>query len=93
MQESLCKDTEEKEKAVTAVRDDAVGKDRMGMPAAATGKTEYRHFRQNRNAGDKVNNPALIIRMNLTVPGGTTGGAGLKLGAESAHVGVKKGFG
>lgn len=91
-QEGLRKDTEDKEKAVTAVRDDGVRQDGMGMATTATDQAEDGYFRKDGDAMDKVDDSASIIRMDMAVPGGATGGAGLELRPERGHIGIEKGF-
>lgn len=87
----FCKDTEDKEKPVTGIRNDEIRKDSMCMPAGAD-KAKNTEIMADRLPADKVNDGALIIGVDTTGTLGTAAGTGSKLRTESCHKGVKKGF-
>ena len=85
--EVFTEQTEEKEQAVTGVRDNDIRKDGMGMPAA---NPEDTNIRFHRLAGYKVHEVSARISMDAAVPKAATDGTGFLTGLKTRHVRVKK---
>ena len=85
-------DTQDKEQAVSGVRNDDVREDCMGMPAAVTEYPENAEIRFFLPAGFEINDGSAVVVVDVTVTRAPTDGTGLQFGLEPLHVGVKKRF-
>ena len=90
--EVFAEQTEEKEQAVTGVRDNDIRKDGVGMHAAVTEDPENTNIRHHRFSGDKVSDVSAIISVDAAVPQAATDGTGFLAGLKMRHVRVKKRF-
>ncbi|MCD8013557.1 MAG: hypothetical protein LUG99_10335 [Lachnospiraceae bacterium] len=91
-EEALCQHTEDKEDAVPVIRYDGIRKDRMGVAAAAADDTQDTDIVNRFPAGFEIYDPPAIIRMDAAVAFGSTARAGLCLGLEPVHIGIKEVF-
>lgn len=87
----LCKDTQDKEKPVSGIRDDEIRKDGMCRTAAAD-KAQDNHLIFNWPAIYEIDNPSAIISVDPAVALGSTAGAGFQFRAERAHIRIKEYF-
>lgn len=88
---TLRKDTEDKEKSISGIRNDEIWKDGMGS-AAVTDKTQDDHLTFYRLSIYEIDNTSAVISMDMAVALCSTTGTGFQLGAKRVHVGVKEDF-
>ena len=86
------KDTEDKKKAITVIRNDGIREDGMCMAAAFTYYAEDPDTEPDFFPTDKVRDPSFIIGMGLAVPFTPAAGACLQFGTVTGHVGIKEVF-
>ena len=91
-EESLRKDTKNKEESIARIRDDHIRKDGVGVAAAFTDQPEDSDFLYDRFSMDKVDDTAAIVSMDPAGKRGTADGAGLPLGMEGIHVRLEQNF-
>lgn len=86
------KDTQDKEQAVAAVRNDGVRKDGMGMITAVTEDPEDTQVILFVLPCPEINDGTPVVVMYVAVSGASTDGTGLQLRLKMIHVGIKKRF-
>ena len=85
-------DTQDKEQAVSGVRNDNVREDGMRMLTAVTENPHHTKVGLFSLTCLEVNDGAAIVVVDVTVTGASTDGTGLKVGLKLSHVGIKKRF-
>ena len=88
----LAEDIEDKEQAVTGIRDDEIREDSVGMSAAFTEYTENAKFLFGFLSGSEINDRASIVIVDMAVPCASTDGAGFQMGLKMLHIGINKDF-
>ncbi len=88
----LVEDIEDKEQAVTGIRDDEIREDSVGMSAAFTEYTENAKFLFGFLSGSEINDRASIVIVDMAVSCASTDGAGFQMGLKMLHIGIKQRF-
>ena len=93
VQEKACgKDTQDKKKAITVIRNNRIREDGMGMGTVFAHNTENPDTEMDFPATDKVCDPPLIVSMDPAASFIPTAGACFQLRPERGHVGIKDRF-